>query len=530
MAEGNKKLDAKASVRVATINSVSNLKDVDTSSIDGITLEQGDRVLVKDTASKDGIEVPNSKRNGIYNVRKVVGTSATLQRSQDANRDKEVTAGMFTFVEEGVTNKDTGWLLITDNPISLDITSLNFIKFTGAGEISANIQAAIDRNSDNIVLNAFRIATLHSLTLSNMVDGFVDEYEDESGIDNAASIDELFNSVESLYETENNNIKLLLHFNGLDGQTTTVDSSPAGHTVTLIGQAKLDTSIKQFGSASLELDGTGDSASIPDSADFDLVGASNTNYTISLFVKFANHTGTEYILTQREDGANRWILNHIDGTGFRLLVISGGVIKQDISGGEITDTNQHHVAVTRVGSEYAIYVDGVQVAYESNTFTDTYAGDLFLAEDGTGFTNLEGHLDEVLLESANTFAAAPNVGLTDTITVPTAEFAGGSVNTTLISEAVTAQTQADDARIVIFEQDIDIIVLNTDLKAFISRDDGVTYSEVTLVNEGEYETGRRVLAASIDISSQPVGTAMRYKIVTANLKGLKLHGTGLSWA
>ena len=41
---------------------------------------------------------------------------------------------------------------------------------------------------------------------------------------------------------------------------------------------------------------------------------------------------------------------------------------------------------------------------------------------------------------------------------------------------------------------------------------------------------RRLLSGSVDISGQPAGTSMRYKIETLNSKNLKLHGASLLWA
>jgi hypothetical protein len=44
---------------------------------------------------------------------------------------------MFTFVEEGDTNADSGWVLTTNNPIVLNTTPLHFAQFSGAGQVIA---------------------------------------------------------------------------------------------------------------------------------------------------------------------------------------------------------------------------------------------------------------------------------------------------------------------------------------------------------------------------------------------------------
>lgn len=144
---------------------------------------------------------------------------------------------------------------------------------------------------------------------------------------------------------------------------------------------------------------------------------------------------------------------------------------------------------------------------------------------------LNAHMDEIRIEHSNVFSADPNVGKTDTITVPTSEYVDTAItyNMTLISEAQTAESAPDEGRIVIFEEDVDAITINTDLKAYISRDDGTTWSQVTLANEGEYETDKNILTGTVDISGQPSDTDMVYKITTHNNKDLKIHGVSLLW-
>jgi hypothetical protein len=48
----------------------------------------------------------------------------------------EVHGGMFCFVTEGATNADSGWVLTTNDPITLGTTNLAFTQFSGAGQIA----------------------------------------------------------------------------------------------------------------------------------------------------------------------------------------------------------------------------------------------------------------------------------------------------------------------------------------------------------------------------------------------------------
>ena len=137
-------LDIKDSVKVATNQSLGQFYYSPTDSslygssavalpdIDGITLSINDRILVKNETATE------AKYNGIYRVH-FLGEDGedpwVLARSNDAKMSEQVTAGMFTFVEEGNTNGDSGWVLTTNDPISLNSTGLTFAQFSAAGQI-----------------------------------------------------------------------------------------------------------------------------------------------------------------------------------------------------------------------------------------------------------------------------------------------------------------------------------------------------------------------------------------------------------
>lgn len=87
--------------------------------VDGITVLNDDRVLLKDQSPKD--------TNGIYTV-SGVGVDITLTRSTDADTSAEVTQGMAVDVVEGIANGRTRWLLTTSNPINLGVTLLTFVE------------------------------------------------------------------------------------------------------------------------------------------------------------------------------------------------------------------------------------------------------------------------------------------------------------------------------------------------------------------------------------------------------------------
>ena len=126
-------LDVKQSVRVATTEFIALSG---TQTIDDVSVIAGNRVLVKDQGAAT---------NGIYDV-----AAGSWSRSTDADSSAEVTAGMFTFVSEGTANADSGWVLTTNDTITLGTTVLSFAQFSGAGQITAGSGLTKSGNTLNV--------------------------------------------------------------------------------------------------------------------------------------------------------------------------------------------------------------------------------------------------------------------------------------------------------------------------------------------------------------------------------------------
>jgi len=106
-----------------------------------------------------------------------------------------------------------------------------------------------------------------------------------------------------------------------------------------------------------------------------------------------------------------------------------------------------------------------------------------------------------------------------------------TASTTIVSEPFTSSSVATSARIVVFEENIDTPTLNTDIIASISRDAGVTFTNATLTDSGYVtgSSGQRILTGQADISGQPSGQSMRWKLALANNQ-VKIHGVALQWS
>jgi hypothetical protein len=114
------------------------------STLDGYTLVNGDRILVKNEASQ--------AHNGIY-----VRTSATvLTRSADMENAAEMAGGDFTFVEHGTVGNNTGWVQ-TEEVLTVGTDPLIFQQFAGQGTFTAGAGLTITGTEFNVGGTANRI-------------------------------------------------------------------------------------------------------------------------------------------------------------------------------------------------------------------------------------------------------------------------------------------------------------------------------------------------------------------------------------
>jgi len=107
-------------------------------------------------------------------------------------------------------------------------------------------------------------------------------------------------------------------------------------------------------------------------------------------------------------------------------------------------------------------------------------------------------------------------------------------NMTLISNSQTAEaTPTKGDMVMTYTNGAGTNTLNTDIKGYVSRDNGTTYTQGTLASQGTTGGHTIVTFHDLDISSQPSGTAMRYKIETLNqssAKETRIQAVSLGWS
>ena len=134
-------LDVKGSVKAAT---TANITLSGAQTIDGIALVAGDRCLVKNQTT--------TSQNGIYVV-----AASTWSRATDMDVWTEV-PGAFTFVEQGSTLADTGWVCTSDQGGTIGTTAVTFTQFSGAGTYTAGNGLSLSGGSFSVTGTTNRIS------------------------------------------------------------------------------------------------------------------------------------------------------------------------------------------------------------------------------------------------------------------------------------------------------------------------------------------------------------------------------------
>jgi len=117
-------LDVKDSVvATTTANGTLSTAFANGQSIDGVTLQTGDRILIKNQST--------ASQNGIYNVNASGAPSRATDMATGANA-----AGAFVFVEQGTVNSENGFVCTSDTGSAVVGTNnLTFAQFSGAGQV-----------------------------------------------------------------------------------------------------------------------------------------------------------------------------------------------------------------------------------------------------------------------------------------------------------------------------------------------------------------------------------------------------------
>ncbi|WP_347506289.1 phage tail protein [Pseudomonas anguilliseptica] len=96
---------------------------------------------------------PDAKDNGIY-----IAAAGAWARATDADANLEVTPGLLIPVEQGTVHADSLWQLVTDGPITLGVTALQFEMAAGRTGVAGGTYDQVTVNARGQVVGATRAA------------------------------------------------------------------------------------------------------------------------------------------------------------------------------------------------------------------------------------------------------------------------------------------------------------------------------------------------------------------------------------
>lgn len=182
------------------------------------------------------------------------------------------------------------------------------------------------------------------------------------------------------------------------------------------------------------------------------------------------------------------------------------------------DTYKFYIYASRTGSniKIGIHDSGGTTTEITPNVTDANTQQL-VTVDLSGVANAnKDDIDSIIITIVN--ADADNTFYLDWMRTP-------YENMTLISESWEAEAEPTESRLQFLMEDVDAATINTDILGYVSLDDGSNWEQVTLVDEGDFETGKKIIAGSETLTDRNDQT-MVYKIVTANNKHIKIHRVG----
>ena len=223
-----------------------------------------------------------------------------------------------------------------------------------------------------------------------------------------------------------------------------------------------------------------------------------------------------------------------------------------VSGAADDDFNTQWGAVDGTGPEW-VQVD-LQLARKITmarlywSYTGLKAGDIQYSDNGSSWTNATSFSDSNYVGQTWMEISFGDVGGHRYWRVNITGYAGSAIITlkemelleagkdlSLVSNTTTAQFEPDKIRLLVFEKDDGVITLNTDLKGWVSCDDGGNWTQVTLVSKGQFSIDP---GSSSDgnlftgVASPTCGAGdddLKWKVTSANDELIEIHGVAMEW-
>ena len=224
-----------------------------------------------------------------------------------------------------------------------------------------------------------------------------------------------------------------------------------------------------------------------------------------------NNTGTQASVPVPLPAGSRWL----------KLDLGSGVTK---TATKMSIHWQNHVDIA--GYLLGIKVEGSNNDSDYTSLIDeTSGGTANTVKDYTWSNSTAYRYYKITVKGKNTASGAAGLHIIELDMFESS----APTNMTLINNALTASSAPSTGYITVQADPVDSVTVNTDIKAEISRDGGSNWTFVTLA-EGSTNSNFINYEGSVDISGQPSGTSMKYRVTTLNTKEIRVSGVVLRWA
>lgn len=441
----------------------------------------------------------------VTEIKDVVNANATDTQSQLDGKEPSLTVASQAEMEAGT---------------EAGLRSMSPLRVAQAIQASAT-QIRLNTLEARIGLNTLRDTIAEGWTIYGFIDGFADEYEDESGISTKTLIYDAFLDLYKNYSASGvGDIAGSRTMSAIGGATyitptgVGADTDPYGGTVEV-----------------MSFDGSGDAWQFPDEAQFAFTG----DFSIALWAKASATPVNEVLISQSGSGGNRaWELR-INATSQAEFSVTNVTTGWDLvlNGGTAVNADEwHYYFVKRSGSTVSLYLDGSLV--NSGTLAGSVADiavPVSIGMEGQGGGQpFAGVIDEVRIwvgsAESETVPLSKPATTTETVYVTVDSGATDGAITSVVRDTGTAPTHV---RAIIINEQIDAVTPNTD-NTFEVTLDGVNWATLSMVDEETYDaTSKFLVSPETDVSGTTTGTNFQYRFTTANVKSQNIKGVYIQW-
>lgn len=411
-------------------------------------------------AAGSGVVIsPNDTTTGFLNGKLIAGEGVDFTENNDGGDETLTISGE----DASTTNKGIVELATTAETDAGTATDKAVTPASIAGvltDISSNT-TDISRLENNLILEVFRRMIGDSQVGADAFqDGWVDTLQDESNVDTGASSGQVYNSKDDYYS----NMAIIDSYD--TSNYSFVQYLYAG-SVTQCGQCFTVSAESIISSCMFYLNTIG----------------SPTGNVVAKIYQLTGTIGTN----GKPDGV--------------LLATSEPIDAATLP----ADFTEHHFSF---GTPPTLSADDYCIGVE-------YTGGSSSHKVGVGLDNTSPtHAGNQWTYTSPTYSAYSGVDTLFTVYTPT--------DMSLISDAYEAESEPTKSKALFIMEDIVPVTINTDVKAWASNDDGSTYEQITLVDEGDWETSQKIIVGSDEMTAVSDKTT-RLKITTHNNKEIKIH-------